>query len=374
MQSKRNFRAALTGLFTTSLLACTGNIEGTGQPPGLGVQGNPAPHAGSGGSAPLGGAAPGGSAGGVAMPVLPVWSGTVGNWCGPGDDQTLWLVARPQTSACEASSKKVYSAELEDASEGLTLKLDTAQLTTFPAVLTVPARYCAAAAAGTCSDVQVSLTVEGYTQGQGAKGTWSFTPPGQLELKGRLEASWCNWDEFLPAHPEGERLARDIQVKEVAVYQGVKVPIVRDMMAITDRNADLVQQREAMVRVFVAPGPAFQSRELSARITLQTGTEEPQRFEQVLTVSGASEDQDGASTFNIELPKDAFKEGTQYSVELRETSKCTPLVGTPVGARFPETGLAPLGARLTGPVKVMLVPVRYDADGSGRLRPDSSSR
>ena len=46
-------------------------------------------------------------------------------------------------------------------------------------------------------------------------------------------------------------------------------------------------------------------------------------------------------------------------------------MGTPVGARFPEAGLSPVGALLTGPVKVLLVPVRYDADGSGRL-PDTS--
>lgn len=369
MQSKRNFRAALTGILASGIAACTGTIEGDGVPAGPQPASN-LPGAGSGGSDALGGSASGGSAGGAATPQLPLWSGTVGSWCGPGDDATVWLVARPQTAACEATSKKLYSPEMEDATEGLTLKLDVAQLTTFPAMLQVPARYCAPAG-GACADVQVTLAVESYTQGQGAKGTWSFTPPGQAELKGQLEASWCNFDEHLPAHPEGERLARDIQIKEVAVYQGVKVPIVRDMMAVTDRNADLVQQREAMVRVFVEPGPGFQSRELSARITLQTGSEPPERFEQTITVSGPSQETAAGSTFNIELPKEALKEGTQYSVELRETSKCTPLMGTPVGARFPEIGLSPVGALQTGPVKVLVVPVRYDADGSGRL-PDTS--
>jgi hypothetical protein len=143
------------------------------------------------------------------------------------------------------------------------------------------------------------------------------------------------------------------------------------MQAVQDRNADLVQQREALLRVFVEPAAGFQSRSLSARVTLQTGTEAVRRFEQTLTVSTASTEMDGKSTFNIALPKDAFQEGTQYQVELRETSKCTPLVGTASGARFPETGMSPVGAVLTGPVKVMLVPVRYDADGSGRL-PDTS--
>jgi hypothetical protein len=370
MQSNRNFRASLLWVLL-SASACTGSVEPQGA-------GGPAPSNGTpnNSTAGSGAALPGGMSGSAGsapmMPALPVWPGMVGSWCGPGDNATVWLVARPQASACEASSTKIYTTDemMEDATEGLRLQLDPMQLTTFPAQLSVPARYCSAASG--CSDVTVALKVESYTQGQGVTGTWAFTALGQPPLEGRLEASWCNWDDFLPAHPDGERLARDIQIAEVAVYQGVKVPIVSEMMAITDRNADLVQQREAMVRIFVEPGPSFQSRELSARITLQDGAEPPRRFDKTMMVSEASTDANGNSTFNIDLPKDAFKEGTQYSVELRETTKCTPLMGTPVGARFPETGMTPVGARLTGPVKVLLVPVRYDADGSGRL-PDTSA-
>jgi hypothetical protein len=367
MQSKTNFRATLPWLLTLGLSGCTADI--VGDAPG---SGGPVPtQAGASGASPLGSAGTAGAGGGMVVPALPVWNGNVGSWCGPKDDATVWLVAKPLQSACEQASKKVYAdaATPADTTEGLSLPLNAAQLTTLPTTLTVMGRYCAATA--TCSDVQVTLNVESYTQGQGAKGTWAFTPPGATELKGKLEASWCAWDDFLPAHPEGERLARDIKIREVSVYQGVKVPIVRDMQAVQDRNADLVQQREAMVRVFVEPGQTFQSHELSARITLQTGTAPVRRFEQTMTVSGASTDEDGKSTFNIALPKDAFQEGTQYQVELRETSKCTPIVGTPSGARFPETGMSAVGAVLTGPVKVMLVPVRYDADGSGRL-PDTS--
>jgi hypothetical protein len=371
MQSKRNFRAALPWLLTTALAGCTASIEGTS--PGL--DGSATAQAGAGSAATNNaGAAQGGSGGAAMVPALPVWTGNVGSWCGPGDDASVWLVARPQQSACEASSKKVFpdAAAPPDTSEGLTLQLNVMQLTTFPAPLSVTGRYCGGAPA-VCSDVQVALNVESYTQGQGAKGTWSFTPPGQAELKGKLEATWCSWDDFLPAHPDGERLARDIKIREVSVYQGVKVPIVKDMLAVQERNADLVQNREAMLRVFVEPAATFQSRELSARLTLQNGTDAPKRFEEAITVSGPSTEKDGKSTFNLALPKDAFQEGTQYSVELRETSKCTPLMGAPSGARFPEAGLSPVDARLTGPVKVMLVPVRYDADGSGRL-PDLSDK
>jgi hypothetical protein len=370
MQSKRNFRAALPWLLTIALAGCTASIDGSSPGPNGSAA---AAAAGNAATGAAGSSAQGGG-GAATVPALPVWTGNVGSWCGPKDDATVWLVARPQASACEASSKQVFTdaGATPDTSEGLTLPLNVTQLTTLPAPLSITGRYCGGAPV-VCSDVQVALNVESYTQGQGAKGTWSFTPPGQTELKGKLEATWCNWDDFLPAHPDGARLARDIKIREVSVYQGVKVPIVKDMLAVQERNADLVQNREAMVRVFVEPAATFQSRELSARLTLQNGTEAPKRFEETITVSGASTEKDGKSTFNLALPKDAFQEGTQYSVELRETSKCTPLMGTPAGARFPEAGLAPVDARLTGPVKVMLVPVRYDADGSGRL-PDLSDK
>ncbi len=223
--------------------------------------------------------------------------------------------------------------------------------------------------------MRASLTVKGYAAGQAFKAAGPSRCRAKVGSPVSSDANWCNWDDFLPAHPEADRLARDIKIKEVSVYQGVKVPIVRDMLAVATRNADLVQEREALVRVFVEPAPGFQSRALSARITLEDEGQNRRHFEQIIAINGPSSEPVGSSTFNIELPKDAFHPSTQYSVELRETSRCTQLAGTPVGARFPETGLAPVGARYTGPVKVMVVPVRYDADGSGRLpipRPSNS--
>ena len=372
MPAKRALLLMLPAVFGLGSAACTGYVmpsDGQGPTPvGQATGADPAAHAAAASGndpAPTPPLATSGSA-----TTLAPWAGSIGNWCGPFDKQTLWLTAKPQASVCQAAATKVYSDGAEDTSEGLTVELDPAQLSSLPAELSAPARYCAAGAAA-CSDVQASLHIESYTSGQGITGTWVVALPAGAALHGRLDASWCNWDELLPAHPEAERLARDIKIEEVSVYQGVKVPIVRSLQAVAQRNADLVQQREALVRVFVTPAPGFQSRQLSARVTLQDPGEKPRRFEQVIDVAGASTDPDGKSTFNIELPKDAFQASTQYSVELRETSRCSELIGTPVGARFPEQGMAPVGARATGPVKVMLVPVRYDADGSGRL-PDTS--
>ena len=371
MQRERNFRIAIPALAVAlgNFVSCTGYIEHSGSGAASGGPDDAASQADASVSKRSSAStdrAPGGAGAAVAV----AWQSAFGTWCGPAEKQTLWLTAKPSGVACDVAKSKLYSDAAEDTSQGLTVELDPLALNSFPATLDVPARYCSATAS--CVDLRASLQVQSYSPGQGIQGNWSVSPPGEGVLSGRLDASWCNWDDLLPAHPEAERLARDIKLKEVSVYQGVKVPIVRDMLAVATRNADLVQEREALVRVFVEPAPGFQSRPLSARITLQDPGQKPRHFEQIIVISGASSEPDGSSTFNIELPKDAFQPNTQYSVELRETSRCTALSGTPVGARFPETGLTPVSARYTGPVKVMVVPVRYDADGSGRL-PDTST-
>jgi hypothetical protein len=356
MERKRITRPALV-LSLGTLVGCTGYVQPQGS--GESIQ-QPA-------AAPEPSAQPETAAAPVSLGAPQAWFGGIGTWCGPAEQRSLWLSATPEAAACEAASANVYHDGSRKNGTGLRLELPAEQLQQAPLRANVRGRYCTE----TCVDVDVTLDVERFEVGKGLSGAWVFTTPSQGELRGRVDASWCNWDDFLPAHPAVERLARDIRIKEVSVYQGVKVPIVRDGAALATRNADLVQAREALLRVFVEPGPGYQSRLLSARVTLQNEGEEPRYFEQSVNVSGPSTDIDGASTFNLALPKDAFSEGTQYAVELREAARCTALSGTASGARFPEQGLAPVGARATGPIKVMLVPVRYEADGSGRL-PDTS--
>src|ERR1041384_7039489 len=57
-----------------------------------------------------------------------------------------------------------------------------------------------------------------------------------------------------PAAPAGAvPLPSGVPIAAGAVYQGVKVAIAGDGAALPARNADLVQNREALVRVFVTP-------------------------------------------------------------------------------------------------------------------------
>jgi hypothetical protein len=61
----------------------------------------------------------------------------------------------------------------------------------------------------------------------------------------------------------------------------------------------------------------------------------------------------------------------RYAVEVFEEGSCS-APGSLGAARFPESGSLSLGARTTGNVRLVLVPVRYDTDGSRRL-PDTST-
>ena len=318
--------------------------------------------AGSGGS----GAGSGGSGGG---PELPLYLGVVGSWCGPVDDETIWLTASLTPTACDASAaSRVYSEEapMTPPADGLLAELPVASLTSLPATFNVAADYCSG---GVCNDVFAEISLTSYVEGAGAEGEWSAVVPSGETVQGRINTTWCAWDDLLPAHPQGERLARDISLSEIAVYQTVKSTIMMNGAAVDARLTDVVPGKDALFRVFVEPGPSFAAREVAVRLTLSNGGE-PETFEESKVVSAASTDASLDSTFNFEVPAASIGAETTYQVEIRETGACSALEGAPMGARFPEAAPAELAARETYPVKVVIVPVRYETDGSGAL-PDT---
>lgn len=366
--------AASAGLGAAGGLAGAGGAAGAAIASGgvAGLASAGAAAGGTGGAAVAGAAGGGGMAGaaagtagmaGAAGAALDVYTGAIGTWCGPADDETVWLSAALEENTCEGGATRIYADDQAMPSDGIALQIPTASLAALPATLTAPLDYCENSV---CSSVDAQVTIDSYTEGMGATGQWSATLDSGEMASGSLSVSWCAWDDYLPAHPEGDRLARDLTLSQIAVYQAVKVPIMEDGQAVQNRNADLIQGREALVRVFVEPSGAFQSRDILARITLTSGGEE-RIFEETMTVGQASTDQNLDSTFNIRLPEDAFAADTTYQVDLRETAACVAVSGEDLGARFPAGEPAALDAIETGQVEVKFVPIRYDTDGSGRM-------
>jgi hypothetical protein len=172
--------------------------------------------------------------------------------------------------------------------------------------------------------------------------------------------------------------ARELRVERVAAYQGVEVPLGLPRLGsradAPARGVDLVQGRDLLVRVFAAPEGTrwFSGKAARAHLVLHRANGERTTFEDVREIRRPSEQAELESTFNFYVPGSEFFGWDEFELELWDYGDCS-LADDAAPNRFPEQGRVPLKARATGPARVRIVPIRYDADGSGRL-PDTSEQ
>jgi hypothetical protein len=121
-----------------------------------------------------------------------------------------------------------------------------------------------------------------------------------------------------------------------------------------------IQNRDGLLRVFVSPKEDFQARDLQVVVRFQDGDE----YLRQLEIEGESTEVDLESTFYFNVDGRNFTDETNFHVELRET------FGGLI-QRWPSEGEASVQTTGTGTLRVVLVPIRYNADDSGRL-PDTS--
>jgi hypothetical protein len=169
--------------------------------------------------------------------------------------------------------------------------------------------------------------------------------------------------EPLPGVPIGAGPRCPIELAEVALYQGVKVTLARGDAAVPSPSAPVIEGRPALVRVFVTPGAAAPAEETTVRLSLASAAG-VRTYEGRRMVAAASSDDSLDSTFDFDVAAAELTPEAALSVEIVGCE------GLPQ-ARFPAAGQAALHPAHTGTLRVVLVPVRYDTDGSGRL-PDTS--
>lgn len=158
--------------------------------------------------------------------------------------------------------------------------------------------------------------------------------------------------------------APGVQLTDVALYQGVKRPLVQGGVQ-SSSNVAIIAGRDALVRVSVSNDGSF-GRELTGR--LHVGGGEP--IEVTAQLSGASSEADLGSTLNFEVPGARLAADTTYRLELGQLGEVGAQGDPPVA--FPAEAEAPIFVESVGSqLKIVIVPVRYNADGSGRL-PDVS--
>lgn len=167
----------------------------------------------------------------------------------------------------------------------------------------------------------------------------------------------------------GVPLANGVTITQVAVNQGVQIPIEKSGSKVTSRNADVVANRAGLVRVYVSPKSGFSPHAITGELKLESSSG-TLTYSATLTPSVSSSDATLSSTMNFDVPTDAIKVDSKYSVTLYDS---TASGGDTSGARYPSSGTESIDAKSTGStLKIVIVPIAYNADGSGRL-PDTSA-
>lgn len=172
-----------------------------------------------------------------------------------------------------------------------------------------------------------------------------------------------------PAPP----LVTGVSITGIAVFQAVKVPVYSGgkVIAPSSRNSPVVANRPALVRAYVKTDSSYKGSSITAELRLVDGTTRLPVIKDTKTVSAASTDEDMASTFNFDVPASSLPPGVTYQVLLTQTGGVVPTGSS--SARVPnDGGVQSLDVMKSGSLKVVIVPVKYNADGSGRT-PDVSA-
>lgn len=168
--------------------------------------------------------------------------------------------------------------------------------------------------------------------------------------------------------PQAGPLARGLDISEIALYQGLKIPIMKDRNPVESRPVPVVAGRDAMLRVYVKCQSSWQDRTVRARVDFNTDAAQAVKVERF--VSGDSLERDLDSTFNLNIPGEYLTPDVRIQVTLREVSDEDVWTGSSASALWPPGGHA-VKPESSGELEVVIIPIRYNYDGSGR-EPDVS--
>jgi len=160
---------------------------------------------------------------------------------------------------------------------------------------------------------------------------------------------------------------KGLDIDAVTFNQAVEILLLEDGEEVEDRNAPVVEGRDGILRVYFDRQDEWEPRDIKVFLELEEG-DSPDPVE--IFVDSDSRERQLSSTANFEL--DEVPADLHFRVRLEEVEALSDADGDDNESLWPKEGYADLNARdPRGPLTIELIPVRYEADGSGRL-PDTS--
>ncbi len=156
----------------------------------------------------------------------------------------------------------------------------------------------------------------------------------------------------------------NLDITAVTANQGVEVVIMEDGDEIP-RNASLVANRPLLLRAYVAPAAGYVNTIVLGRLTWDGALHEDST-----PITGTSEPGDLDSTLHWVIDAADVRPDSTFSIELLDSRGGDGPTGD--SHLWPTSGEADVGAESAGgTLKLVVVPIEYNGDGSGRL-PDTS--
>ena len=158
-------------------------------------------------------------------------------------------------------------------------------------------------------------------------------------------------------------LVNGLDIESITFNQGVEIPLMEDGEEVDSRNAPVVEGRDGILRVYLDRQSDFEERDIRVVLDIEEG-DSPEPVE--LHIDGDSRPQQLSSTANFYL--DDLPSELHFSVRLEEVEDDVDAPGDSNESQWPAEGFADLNPRNPrGPLKIVIVPVRYNADNSGRM-------
>jgi hypothetical protein len=174
------------------------------------------------------------------------------------------------------------------------------------------------------------------------------------------DTAGANDDDAVEMDPE---LVANLDIVSVTANQGVEVTLMADGNNVS-RNAPIIVNRPLLLRAYVEPHADYEN-----TVVLGTLIFDGVEYEDTAAITGPSEPGDLDSTLHWIIDAEDVRVDSTFRIELWDSR------GGPGenGNRhsWPESGEDDLDATSAGgTLKVVVLPIRWDADGSGRL-PDT---